>query len=142
MSKSAPAIPADKMDLYEKLVATQPSVERKGATMPYTSVNGHMFSFLTKSGTMALRLPPEERASFLRTYSTRRCEQHGTVLEEYVEVPAALLRKTQALKGFFELSFRYVSALAPKATKTAKPIKDANPTKNPTKNAKKNAKTG
>ena len=24
-------------------VATQPGVERKGATLPYTSVNGHMF---------------------------------------------------------------------------------------------------
>jgi hypothetical protein len=27
---------------YEKLIATNPKVERKGATMPYTSVNGHM----------------------------------------------------------------------------------------------------
>ena len=31
---------------YEALVATGPGVERKGKTMPYTSVNGHMFSFL------------------------------------------------------------------------------------------------
>jgi len=48
MSKAKPETPADKLDLYEKLVATNPDVERKGATMPYKSLNGHMFSFLTK----------------------------------------------------------------------------------------------
>lgn len=36
--------PSDKVEWYEKLVATNPSVERKGATHPYTSLNGHMFS--------------------------------------------------------------------------------------------------
>ena len=41
------------LEFYEHLVATQPAVERKGATMPYTSVNGHMFSFLTKEGSVA-----------------------------------------------------------------------------------------
>jgi hypothetical protein len=29
------------LELYEKLVATNPKVERKGDTMPYTSLNGH-----------------------------------------------------------------------------------------------------
>jgi len=38
----------DPLSLYEKLVATLPGVERKGDTVPYTSVNGHMFSNLTK----------------------------------------------------------------------------------------------
>ena len=45
MGKAATEISADKLALYEKLVATDPNVERKGATMPYTSLNGHMFSF-------------------------------------------------------------------------------------------------
>ena len=47
----------DKLALYEKLVATNPKVERKGATVPYTSVNGHMFSYLSKEAKLALRLP-------------------------------------------------------------------------------------
>ena len=50
----------ESLALYERLVATNPEVERKGATMPYTSVNGHMFSFLGKDGGVALRLPAEE----------------------------------------------------------------------------------
>jgi hypothetical protein len=39
MSKTAPAAPADKVALYEKLVATNPAVKRKGAANPYTSLN-------------------------------------------------------------------------------------------------------
>ena len=117
MGKAAAEIPADKLELYEKLVATNPSVERKGATMPYTSLNGHMFSFLTKTGTLALRLPTEERDAFLKKYKTRLCEQYGSVLEEYVEVPASLLKNTQELKKFFDLSYAYVSSLKPKPTK-------------------------
>lgn len=49
MAKPTAEPPGDKVALYERLVATDPRVERKGVTMPYTSVNGHMFSFLTKS---------------------------------------------------------------------------------------------
>src|SRR5262245_42442244 len=56
MSKPAGQTAADALSRYEKLIATNPNVERKGATMPYTSLNGHMFSFLTKTGKLALRL--------------------------------------------------------------------------------------
>jgi Glycosyl hydrolase family 53 len=34
-----------KVSLYDKLVATHPDAVRKGATMPYTSLNGHMYSY-------------------------------------------------------------------------------------------------
>jgi TfoX/Sxy family transcriptional regulator of competence genes len=116
MGKAA-AAPDDKLKLYDKLVVTNPAVERKGATMPYTSLNGHMFSFLTKAGTLALRLATDERVKFLKKYKTKLCEQHGRVLEEYVEVPDALLRKTRELKKHFDLSYGYVASLQPKATK-------------------------
>jgi|SRR5688572_7484744 hypothetical protein len=117
MGKGAAGVPADKLELYEKLVATNPEVERKGASMPYTSLNGHMFSFLTNTGTLALRLPEGEREAFLKKYRTKLCEQHGSVLEEYVEVPDSLLLKTRELKKFFDLSYAYVGSLKPKPTK-------------------------
>ena len=98
MGKAVPTVLADILELYERLVATNPRVERKGAAMPSTSMNGHMFRFLTKTGTLSLRLPAEERDAFLKKYKTKLCEQHGTVLEEYVEVPDALLKKTPELK--------------------------------------------
>jgi hypothetical protein len=122
MGKATTSIPADTLQAYERLVATRPGLERKGAAMPYTSLNGHMFSFLTTAGTLALRLPAAERDAFLKKYRTRLCEQHGSVLKEYVEVPAALLKKTQELKQYFDLSYSYASSLKPKPTKK-KPAK-------------------
>jgi hypothetical protein len=116
MGKPAGSVPADKLDLYQKLLATMPNVELKGATMPYTSLNGHMFSFLTKTGTLALRLPTEAREAFLKKYATRLCEQHGVVLAEYVEVPDALLNKTPELRKHLEMSYAYVGSLKPKPT--------------------------
>ena len=114
---------ASRLALYERLVATNPKVERKGATMPYTSLDGHMFSFLTKEGTLALRLPKEERESFLEKYETKLCVQHGAVMKEYVEVPDTLLSKTVQLRKYFEMSYTYVASLKPKSTKkkTSKP---------------------
>jgi len=117
MAKKTTGVPPDKLELYEKLVATDPRIERKGASMPYTSVNGHMFSFLTPAGRLALRLPEAERDDFLKRYKTKLCEQHGSVLKEYVEVPDSLLMKTGELKKFFDLSVSYVGSLKPKAAK-------------------------
>jgi hypothetical protein len=106
--------------LYEKLVATNPKIVRKGATVPYTSVSGHMFSYLGKTGELALRLPDKEREAFLKKYKTTLCKLYGIVQKEYVMVPDALLKKTRELKRFFDVSYAYVSALKPKPTKKAK----------------------
>jgi hypothetical protein len=121
MGKAAPGVPADKLALYERLVATLPGVTRKGATVPYTSLNGHMFSYLTKAGTLALRLPKDTRDAFLEKYETTLCKQYGVVQKEYVDVPDALLKKTAELKKYFAASFEYVSSLKPKPTTRKKP---------------------
>ena len=106
--------------LYEKLIATNPQVERKGATMPYTSLNGHMFSVLHRDGTLALRLPVEQREAFLKQYRTKLSEQYRSVQPEYVVVPDSLLAKTRELKRYFDLSYAYVRSLKPKSTTKAK----------------------
>ena len=117
MAKANPKQYAASLALYEELVATNPKVERKGATMPYTSLNGHMFSLLTREGWLALRLPSEAREEFLKKYKTKLCEQYGTVMKEYVQVPDALLKKTSELRKYFDLSYAYVGSLKAKATK-------------------------
>jgi hypothetical protein len=112
---------AKALALYEKLVATNPEIERKGDTMPYTSTNGHMFSVLTKEAQLAIRLPEKERKAFLEKYKTTLCEQYGHVMPEYVVVPDALLAKTTELKRAFDASYAYVSSMKPKpATKKKK----------------------
>jgi hypothetical protein len=116
MAPSKPNIAAATIETFDALIATAPGVERKGASMPYTSCNGHMFSFLTPDGMLALRLPSAEREAFLKTYRTTLCEQHGVVMNEYVTVPRSLFEKTQDLRRFFEISRAYVASLKPKPT--------------------------
>ena len=120
MAKSTGTVPSDKLELYEKLVATNPNVERKGATVPYTSLNGHMFSYLTKEGKLALRLPTVEREAFLKKYKAKLCDAYGKVQPEYVEVPDSLLSSTRELRKFFDSSYAYVSSLKPKPTTNKK----------------------
>ena len=116
MAKSAHPHP-DKLLLYEKLVSTNAGTEMKGATVPYTSVNGNMSSYLSKEGKLALRLPPEAIEAFLKKYKARLCQAYGIVQKEYVEVPDKLLAKTSELKAYFDVSVKHVSSLQPKPTK-------------------------
>lgn len=110
-------IPADKQALYDKLLATNPKIERKGATNPYTSLNGHMFTYLNPSGTLALRLPEKEREEFLKKYKTTLFEAYGAVMKEYVTVPDSLLKNTKVLQQYLDMSIDYIKTLKPKATK-------------------------
>lgn len=111
------AIPLEKLALYERLVATNPQVKRKGDTNPYTSHNGHMFTHLAPPGTLAIRLAPEDAEAFLKKYKTKLFESYGVVKRDWVVVPDALLRKTAELKKYFDLSFAHVKSLKPKASK-------------------------
>ena len=115
MGESIPAVYAANLALYEKVLAAVPGVERKGDKVPYVSHNGHMFTYLSKAGVMALRLPEKDREAFLKKYSARLCTQYGVVQKEYVEVLDALLRKPRELKEWLEISFTYVGELKPKS---------------------------
>src|SRR5262249_41025503 len=116
VSKPGPKAPAASVALYGALLATNPDIERKGATMPYTSVNGNMFSLLTAEGTLALRLPAGEREAFLKRYNSTLTVQYGVVMKEYVQVPDSLLRNTRALAKYLDTSYRYAGSLKAKAT--------------------------
>jgi hypothetical protein len=108
--------PGERLALYEKLVAGIPGVERKGRTMPHTSRNGHMFSFLDPTGSMVLRLPPDARDEFQSRYDTTLAEQHGRTLKDYAIVPDGLLERTDELQEWFARSHDWVGSLKPKPT--------------------------
>ena len=116
MAKPSHAHPKSLL-LYEKLVAANKQVELKGATVPYTSINGNMSSYLSKEGKLALRLPPDGIEAFLKKHKARLCDSYGVVQKEYVEVPDALLAKTSELQKYFDVSVAHVSALRPKPAK-------------------------
>jgi TfoX/Sxy family transcriptional regulator of competence genes len=117
MSKQSNLPPQDKIDLYDQLIATNPDIERRGVTNPYTSVNGHMFTHLSKKGSLGIRLPKEERESFLEKYNSSLYESYGAIMKEYVTVPDDLLENTDELKGYLDLSYAYTKSLKPKPTK-------------------------
>src|SRR5260221_14430931 len=101
---------SDKEVLYDKLIATNPKIERKGADNPYTSLNGNMFTLLHQSR-LAIRLPEDKREEFLKKYKTTMFEVYGTVMKEYVAVPDSLLEKTKELQKYLELSYEYAKTL-------------------------------
>ena len=109
--------PPDRLLLYERVVAATPSVERKGATMPYPSRNGHMFSFLDPTGSVALRLSDVDREEFVAHYGAELAVQHGRTMQEYAVVPGDLLERTNELAGWFARSQEWVGTLKPKPTK-------------------------
>ena len=108
------------LENYNALIANLPAIERKGKTTPYTSVNGHMFSFLSKEGEMGLRLSEEEREAFISEHKSELMEQHGRVMKEYVRIPNSLLENTKELSVYLEKSLGYVSSLKPKPSKKKK----------------------
>ena len=102
--------------LYDRLVATDPRIERKGDTMPYTSVNGNMFSVVSKEGIVCLRLPSDQRDAFSAKFKTKPVVMYGAVMKEYVAVPPALLEKTKDAAKYLEMSYAYATSLKAKPT--------------------------
>lgn len=91
--------------------------EMKGASMPYTSVNGNMNSFLDKTGTCAVRLGKVEREAFLQEFATPIYHHEtGVEMKEYVTVPPSLLSDARRLGGWLRKSLDYAKTLKPKAT--------------------------
>jgi TfoX/Sxy family transcriptional regulator of competence genes len=110
------AIPSQ-VELYDKLIATIPQIERKGAANPYTARNGNMFTLLHQSRTLAIRLPAGEREKFLKKYKTSLFEACGAVMQDYVRVPDSLWNNMKDLQKYLEQSYEYAKTLKPKHTK-------------------------
>ncbi len=120
MAKPAAAAPADKVRLYEALIASLPDVERKGAKFPYTSLNGNMFTILSTEGVIGIRLAKSDRQDFLRDHDASLYVSHGAVMSEYVAVPEALLSDMARMRIYVAASLAYAKTLRPKPTKKTK----------------------
>lgn len=88
----------------------------KGAKNPYTSRNGHMFSFLDREGSMALRLSDELRDAFVAVHDSGPVVQYGSVMRGYVSIPDELLRNPGELAAWFTKSYDWIGTLEPKST--------------------------
>ena len=91
--------------------------EVKGAKNPYTSRNGHMFSFLDADGTMALRLSDELTEEFRSSFESGDVRQYGATMRGYSSVPAELLADPDTLAAWFDWSWEWIGTLPAKPTK-------------------------
>ena len=82
--------------------------------MLYTSLNGHMFSFIAKDGEFSLRLPKGVLEEFIKKYNTEISVQHGTALKEYALVPKKVFENTKELLPYFKQSYEMVKGLKQK----------------------------
>ncbi|MFK7972446.1 MAG: hypothetical protein AB8F95_18900 [Bacteroidia bacterium] len=103
------------LTFYDSLVAKNPNFERKGKTVPYTSANGHMFSFINKEGELGFRLSKESGERFMEEHEiTTPFKSHGAFMRGYVLIPERLFEKEALLSALLEESFQYVMSLPPK----------------------------
>jgi len=109
--------PEEALAQYKAVVeASSGDAVVKGAKSPYTSRNGHMFSFLDGEGSAALRLPENLGEEFRSTYESGPVVQYGSVMRGYVLVPAELLANADELAVWFDQAYDWIGTLPPKPT--------------------------
>ena len=109
------------MELEEKQSHYRQIVESLGlkvkGKMGYTSINGHMYSFVGKDGMVAFRLSPEDKAAFEEKYGTGNVIQYNSVMRGYVPISDAMLTETATCQEYLSASLNYIKTLKPKPTK-------------------------
>ena len=103
-----------KLELYDKLVEKCPRFERKGKTGPYTSANGHMFSFLNKDGELGFRFSKQVQEKYIQEFGTTLFRSHGAVMKGYVLIPDHMHEDLDKLAEYLNESYDYVMTLEPK----------------------------
>ena len=91
--------PTAALEVYTAAVdASSIDSEVKGAKNPYTSRNGHMFSFLDADGVMALHLSEAMEDEFRSQYDSGPVIQYGRTMRGYSSVPDELLDDADSLR--------------------------------------------
>jgi hypothetical protein len=104
----------EKLALYDQIIAKVDGLERKGKTMPYTSVNGYMFALLNKACEIGIRLSKEDQRAFKEKYNATHYESYGAVMRDYVKIPERLHNDLDLMAELFHQSFSYAQSLPPK----------------------------
>jgi hypothetical protein len=113
MARPEPDIDPMVLAAYDAMLG---GVERKGAAMPYTSLNGNMYSMISKAGVIGLRLSKTDLAAAFAAGLAPFEGTPGFINKEYAGVPAAMLGDGATLKAWFEKSHAYATTLKPKKT--------------------------
>lgn len=125
MGKKKSKYCVDATSIYESLVEKTEGLVLKGAKNRYTSMNGNMFSFLTKELQLAVRISDDDRADFLTKYPDAVCIQYDTVMKHYVLVPDSILTNPRQVKSLFKKCVQHAETLKAKPTTKKKVAKKA-----------------
>jgi hypothetical protein len=109
--------PSEALERYRAVVEASGNGEVKGAKSPYTSRNGHMFSFLDGEGTMALHLSKELETEFRSRYESGPVIQYGRTMRGYSSIPPGLFAETEVLREWYDRAWEWIGTLEPKPTK-------------------------
>jgi TfoX/Sxy family transcriptional regulator of competence genes len=120
MADIPPTDHAKLVSLYDHLISLHPEIVRKGKNNPYTSLNGHMFTMVTKEGQVGFRVSKEERSTFMNEVNDQPVVTYNTVMKEYICIPISILEKPEDALPYLQQSLRYVKSLKPKPTKKKK----------------------
>jgi len=101
------------LKIYEELIEKHPEIRRKGKRLPYTSMKGNMFSFISKEGHIGLRLSEESVDKYIDLYGFTKFIQNDKVMEDYVKIPDDFL-ENELLVDIFNECCEYGKILQPK----------------------------
>ncbi|HLY22288.1 MAG TPA: TfoX/Sxy family protein [bacterium] len=103
---------------FDAIVPDDPRVERrKMFGYPAAFVGGNLFMSLFQDS-LVLRLPEDDRVSFLRIDGSAAFEpMPGRPMREYVVAPPALVARPRSLASWIERSLAYAQSIPPKAAK-------------------------
>ncbi|MGR3812362.1 hypothetical protein [Jiulongibacter sp. NS-SX5] len=107
------------MQKFERLIAEFPDFSIKGKASAYTSLNGHMFSFLDPQEGLCLRLSPADQKQYNADVDERPVIQYNSIMRGYVYVPNHLFIDLEQMVPLFQKSIDYINTLKPKPGKKA-----------------------
>ena len=116
MAKREVTVDPKVLAAFDAMIADVPGVERKGAAMPYLSVNGNMYAMISKANVIGLRLSKDDLAAFRAVGGEPYEGTSGFINKEYGGVPATMLSDAKTLKRWFKASHAYAQTLKPKKT--------------------------
>lgn len=85
--------------------------------MPYTAVNGNMYSFLDDQERLCLRFSEGRKTELNNLHGTTDVIQYGAVMRGYIPLPPGVMMNDNELAELFGEALAYATSLKPKPTK-------------------------
>ena len=104
----------DVLTIYDRAVGAIAQFDRKGKTLPYTSANGYMFSFINKADELGIRISPVAGKAFDEKHGTGPFMSHGSKMREYISIPNEMMADEKQIRELLYEGYNYVMSLPPK----------------------------